>query len=79
MVFLVDAQLAGGGTYYFAATGRTVATTAPSETLAATGIAAIPPAACHYGLGMVKEKIKKFFFGDFTGDSSIILDQTGSN
>ena len=79
MVILVDAQLAGGGTYYFAATGRTVATTAPSETLAATGIAAIPPAACHYGLGMVKEKIKSCFFGDFTGDSSSILDQTGSS
>ena len=65
MVILVDAQLAGGGTYYFAATGRTVATTAPSETLAATGIAAIPPVACHYGLSMVKEKIQKIIYRRF--------------
>ncbi len=62
MVILGDAQLAGGRTYDLAASGRTVAMIAPSETLAATERAAISPTACRGGLGMVEEKIQKRFF-----------------
>ena len=67
MVILGDAQLAGGRTYDFAASGRTMAMIAPNETLAATERAAISPTACRAASAWEKKRYKKDFFSEFTG------------